>query len=65
MVERIVDELTDTFEREVPCSAVGERVMDALRDLDEVAYVRFASVYRRFQEATDFLQALKTLEDEP
>jgi transcriptional repressor NrdR len=65
MVEQIVDELTDTFEREVPCSAVGERVMDALRDLDEVAYVRFASVYRRFQEATDFLQALKTLEDEP
>jgi transcriptional repressor NrdR len=65
MVEKIVDELTDTFEREVPCSAVGERVMDALRDLDEVAYVRFASVYRRFQEATDFLQALKTLEEEP
>jgi transcriptional repressor NrdR len=65
MVERIVDELTDTFEREVPGSAVGERVMDALRELDEVAYVRFASVYRRFQEATDFLQALKTLEDEP
>jgi transcriptional repressor NrdR len=65
MVEQIVDELTDTFEREVPCSAVGERVMDALRDLDEVAYVRFASVYRRFQEATDFLQALKTLEEEP
>jgi transcriptional repressor NrdR len=65
MVERIVDELTDTFEREVPCSAVGERVMDALRDLDEVAYVRFASVYRRFQEATDFLQAVRTLEEEP
>jgi transcriptional repressor NrdR len=64
VVETIVDELTDTFEREVPCSAIGERVMDALRDLDEVAYVRFASVYRRFQEATDFLQALKTLEDE-
>lgn len=65
LVERILDELTDTFEREVPCSAVGERVMDALRELDEVAYVRFASVYRRFQEATDFLHAVKTLEEEP
>jgi transcriptional repressor NrdR len=63
VVERIVDELTDTYDREVPCSAIGERVMDALRDLDEVAYVRFASVYRRFQEATDFLQAVRTLEE--
>ena len=60
VVEKIVDELTDTYDREVPCSAIGERVMDALRDLDEVAYVRFASVYRRFQEATDFLQAVRT-----
>jgi transcriptional repressor NrdR len=65
LVERIVDELTDTYDREVPGSAIGERVMDGLRELDEVAYVRFASVYRRFQEATDFVQAVKTLEEAP
>ena len=37
--------------------------MNALRDVDEVAYVRFASVYRRFQEATDFVHAVKNLEE--
>ncbi len=65
MVDRIVEEMTDRYDREIPCGAIGERVMDALREIDEVAYVRFASVYRRFQEATDFVQAVKTLEEEP
>jgi transcriptional repressor NrdR len=64
LVERIVDEITDKYEREVPCMAVGERVMEGLRDIDEVAYVRFASVYRRFQEATDFVHAVKKLEEQ-
>ena len=63
-VEKIVDEITDKYEREVPSMAVGERVMEELRDIDEVAYVRFASVYRRFQEATDFVQAVKKLEEQ-
>ncbi len=62
IVERIVDEITDKYEHEVPGMAVGERVMEGLRELDEVAYVRFASVYRRFQEAGDFVQAVKKLE---
>src|SRR5207248_7623207 len=52
LVEKIVDEITDKYEREVPSMAIGERVMECLGDIDEVAYVRFASVYRRFQEAT-------------
>jgi transcriptional repressor NrdR len=64
LVERIVDEITDKYEREVPCMAVGERVMEGLRDIDEVAYVRFASVYRRFQEATDFVPAVQKLEEQ-
>ena len=63
-VEKIVDEITDKYEREVPSMAVGERVMEELRDIDEVAYVRFASVYPRFQEATDFVQAVKKLEEQ-
>ena len=62
LVERIVESITDKYDREVPCLAIGERVMEGLREIDEVAYVRFASVYRRFAEATDFVQAVKRLE---
>jgi transcriptional repressor NrdR len=64
LVEKIVDEITDQYEGEVPGMAIGERVMEGLRELDEVAYVRFASVYRRFQEATEFVQEVKKLEEE-
>ena len=64
LVEKIVDEIADKYDREVPCGVIGERVMDALRNTDDVAYVRFASVYRRFQEATDFVQAVKKLEEQ-
>ena len=61
LVERIVNEVTDKYEREVPAEAIGKLVMDGLRQIDEVAYVRFASVYRRFQEATDFVHEVKKL----
>lgn len=64
LVEKIVEEITDKYDSEVPGQAIGERVMEGLRELDEVAYVRFASVYRRFQEATEFVQAVKKLEEE-
>jgi len=63
LVEKIVDEITDKYDREVPSMAIGERVMEGLRDIDQVAYVRFASVYRRFQEATDFVQVVRKLEE--
>ena len=62
LVEKIVNEVTDKYEREVPGEVIGKLVMDALRQMDEVAYVRFASVYRRFQEATDFVHEVKKLE---
>src|SRR5947207_4696156 len=52
LVQQIVDELSNSYEREVPCNAIGERIMAGLRALDPVAYVRYASVYRRFEEAT-------------
>ena len=64
LAEKIVDEITDKYDGEVPGMAIGERVMEGLRELDEVAYVRFASVYRRFKEATEFVQAVKKLEEE-
>jgi transcriptional repressor NrdR len=63
LLEKIVNEVTNKYEREVPGSVIGELVMAGLRSIDEVAYVRFASVYRRFQEATDFVQEVKKLED--
>lgn len=62
LVEGIVNEITDKYEREVPGEVIGRMVMEGLRQIDEVAYVRFASVYRRFQEATDFVQEVKKLE---
>ncbi len=62
LVETIVDEITDRYDSEVPGMAIGERVMEGLRGIDGVAYVRFASVYRQFQEAGDFLEAVKKLE---
>jgi transcriptional repressor NrdR len=65
LVEKIVNEVTDKYEREVPGAIIGKLVMDALRQIDEVAYVRFASVYRRFQEATDFVQEVNKLASKP
>src|SRR3954470_20685369 len=53
-VSKIVRELESQGESEVSSEAVGELVMEALRSLDDVAYVRFASVYRNFREAKDF-----------
>ena len=65
LAAKIVDELSDKYDREVPGMAIGERVMEALREIDKVAYVRFASVYRRFEEATEFVREVKNLEDKP
>ena len=63
VMEKIVGAINEKYDSEVPGSFIGERVMTELRKLDEVAYVRFASVYRRFQEATDFVHEVKKLED--
>jgi transcriptional repressor NrdR len=65
LVEKIVNEVTDKYDREVPGEVIGKLVMDSLRQMDEVAYVRFASVYRRFQEATDFVQEVRKLVSKP
>jgi len=62
LVEKIAETVNNKFESEVPAEFIGKLVMDGLRELDDVAYVRFASVYRRFQEATDFVQEVKKME---
>jgi transcriptional repressor NrdR len=63
LVERIVQEIGDKYDREVPSMAIGERIMEALKVIDQVAYVRYASVYRRFEEPTEFIQEVKRLEE--
>ena len=63
LAERVTEEVTDLYDREVPGMAIGERVMEGLRQIDKVAYVRFASVYRRFEEATEFVREVKNLEE--
>lgn len=65
LVDRIFEQLLTRYEHELPAEELGKMVMDGLRELDQVAYVRFASVYRRFQEATDFVQEVKKLEAVP
>jgi transcriptional repressor NrdR len=59
IVDSIIDELEGEYEREVPSQAVGKKVMDRLEKLDEVAFVRFASVYRRFTDANQFVKAIQ------
>jgi|SRR5665647_2141523 transcriptional repressor NrdR len=58
IVAQIEAELRDSNEREISSMAIGEMVMDKLRDLDEVAYVRFASVYRQFTDLNSFINTI-------
>ena len=63
--EGIVDEveryLLNLGEKEVPTRLIGEKVMELIKEVDEVAYVRFASVYRQFRDISDFWEVLKKL----
>ncbi|MEW6078588.1 MAG: transcriptional regulator NrdR [Thermodesulfobacteriota bacterium] len=64
-IEAFIDELErdlmETGENEIPSSIIGEKVMKKLHALDDVAYVRFASVYREFKDVHDFYSELKSL----
>jgi transcriptional repressor NrdR len=64
LVESIERRLQEMGEREVTSSAIGEMVMKFLQDIDDVAYVRFASVYRSFQDIGEFMSELKDLASE-
>lgn len=68
-IENIADEvgieLQSDIDREVKSSVIGNMVMDRLKDLDEVAYVRFASVYRSFKDVSSFLEELSKLVAKP
>ncbi len=59
LVGRIEKSLQELGEREVPSSWIGEQIMMALKEIDEVAYVRFASVYRQFKDIKEFMEEIK------
>jgi len=65
MVSRIIHKLQTIGEREIPALQIGDMVMEELRAVDEVAYVRFASVYRSFQDVTEFEEEIRKLQQMP
>ena len=60
-VSALESELYGTYETDVPSRVLGERVMELLRGLDQVAFVRFASVYREFKDIRDFVEELEPI----
>ena len=68
VIEKMVDEieknLYNSLEREVTSVEIGEMIMNKLKDIDEVSYVRFASVYRQFKDLNSFMDELKKILDE-
>jgi transcriptional repressor NrdR len=60
--DSIIQEIQSKWDKEVPTSYIGEKVMEALHRLDPVAYVRFASVYREFKDVSEFMDEIKGLD---
>jgi transcriptional repressor NrdR len=63
MIDEVETEIFSKEEKEIPSTEIGEIVMDKLKDLEEVAYVRFASVYREFKDVNTFMNELKKILD--
>ena len=63
LVDEVETEIFNLEEKEIPTSVIGELVMDKLKDLEAVAYVRFASVYREFKDVNTFMNELKKILD--
>lgn len=61
LVDEVENEIFNREEREIPSGTIGELVMNKLKDLDVVAYVRFASVYREFKDVNTFMDELKSV----
>lgn len=62
LVEDVIDSVEAQFDSEIPSSALGQGVMQRLRYIDQVAYVRFASVYKEFRDVTEFVDEISSLE---
>lgn len=61
VISGVESDVYENFDREVPSRHIGEKVIDALRHIDQVAYVRFASVYRDFKDVNDFVEELEPM----
>jgi len=61
LVDEVEQMVQDSPDREIDASVIGERVMERLKELDKVAYVRFASVYRQFEDVQEFMTELRDL----
>ena len=61
LVREVESDIHDNFDREVPSRYIGEKVFNRLRSLDHVAFVRFASVYREFQDVRDFMEQVEPI----
>ena len=68
-LEKVVDDITDSFTadglREIPANMIGLRVMNHLQQIDQVAFVRYASVYRQFQDVGEFREMIESMVDYP
>jgi transcriptional repressor NrdR len=63
--DEVMRELEQEFQREIPSNVIGAKVMEKLHELDEVAYVRYASVYRQFADIGEFLEEIQSLGRKP
>ena len=61
LVTRVEKSLQAAGEKEIPSSVIGKQIMEGLKEIDEVAYVRFASVYRQFKDIKEFMQEIKDI----
>ena len=61
LIDQVESDLSNLAEREVPSKQIGELVMEALKELNDVAYVRYASVYRQFKDRSDFMRELEQM----
>jgi transcriptional repressor NrdR len=62
LVEDVIDALEAQYDSDIPSRAIGDAVMQRLRKIDEVAYVRFASVYKEFRDVSEFMHEIKALD---
>jgi transcriptional repressor NrdR len=65
LVEDVIDALEAQYDTDIPSRAIGDAVMQRLRKIDEVAYVRFASVYKEFRDVSEFMHEINGLDKKP
>lgn len=62
LIEDVIDILEAQFEAQIPSRAIGDAVMERLSRIDQVAYVRFASIYKQFRDASEFIEEIESLD---